>query len=116
MKKAKRFAALALSTLMAAGLFAGCGAPASGSAPASGTGTVSSSQQESAPVEVSVAIWGADDGLADPNDPILKRIEEETGVRLVPQNVTWDDSSQKIQLLSPGCGKCIPKKSLAIRQ
>ena len=98
MKKAKRFAALALSTLMAAGLFAGCGAPASGSAPASGTGAVSSSQQESAWVEVSVAIWGADDGLADPNDPILKRIEEETGVRLVPQNVTWDDSSQKIQL------------------
>ena len=98
MKKAKRFAALALSTLMAAGLFAGCGAPASGSAPASGTGAVSSSQQESALVEVSVAIWGADDGLADPNDPILKRIEEETGVRLVPQNVTWDDSSQKIQL------------------
>lgn len=90
MKKAKRFAALALSTLMAAGLFAGCGAPASGSAPASGTGAVSSSQQESALVEVSVAIWGADDGLADPNDPILKRIEEETGVRLVPQNVTWD--------------------------
>ena len=98
MKKAKRFAALALSTLMAAGLFAGCGAPASGSAPTSGTGAVSSSQQESAPVEVSVAIWGADDGLADPNDPILKRIEEETGVRLVQQNVTWDDSSQKIQL------------------
>ena len=62
MKKAKRFAALALSTLMAAGLFAGCGAPASGSAPASGTGAVSSSQQESALVEVSVAIWGADDG------------------------------------------------------
>ena len=57
-----------------------------------------SSQQESALVEVSVAIWGADDGLADPNDPILKRIEEETGARLVPQNVTWDDSGQKIEL------------------
>lgn len=55
-------------------------------------------QQESAWFEVSVAIWGADDGLADPNDPIFKRIEEETGVRLVPQNVTLDDSSQKIQL------------------
>ena len=32
------------------------------------------------------------------NDPIYKTIEEKTGVKLVPQNVTWDDADQKIQL------------------
>ncbi len=94
MKKAKRFTALVLSTLMAAGIFTGCGAPASSDVSPSGSGSASSSS----PIEVSVAIWGADDGLADPNDPILKKIEEETGVRLVSQHVTWDDSEQKIQL------------------
>ena len=94
MKKAKRFTALVLSTLMAAGIFTGCGTPVSSDVSPSGSGSASSSS----PIEVSVAIWGADDGLADPNDPILKKIEEETGVRLVSQHVTWDDSEQKIQL------------------
>ena len=79
MKKAKRFTALVLSTLMAAGIFTGCGAPVSSDVSPSGSGSTSSSS----PIEVSVAIWGADDGLADPNDPILQKIEEETGVRLV---------------------------------
>ena len=41
---------------------------------------------------------GAEDGLANPDDPILKQIEEKAGVHLVPQNVTWDDAEQKIQL------------------
>lgn len=104
MKKAKRLAALALSILMTAGLLAGCGAPAetgdSGGTPdtPAAPGTPVSTEQAQAPIEVSVAIWGADDGLADPNDPILKKIEEETGVRLVAQNITWDDADQKIQL------------------
>lgn len=42
---------------------------------------------------------GAEDGLSGgENDPIYKTIEEKTGVKLVPQNVTWDDADQKIQL------------------
>lgn len=53
---------------------------------------------EAAPVEVTISIWGADDGLTNPDDPILKQIEARTGVKLVPQNVTWDDAEQKIQL------------------
>ena len=98
MKKAKRIVALALSAVMAAGLLAGCGGTAPSSISASGTGADASEQQGSELVEVSIAIWGAEDGLADPDDPILKKLEEETGVRLIPQNVTWDDAEQKIQL------------------
>lgn len=103
MKKAKRIPALALSALMATSLLVGCGgAPASSSVTTDDTGAVSTAsstaQQENTPVDISIAIWGADEGLSDPNDPILKGIEEATGVHLVPQNVTWDDSEQKIQL------------------
>lgn len=98
MKKAKRIVALALSAVMAAGLLAGCGGTAPSSISASGTGADASEQQGNELVEVSIAIWGAEDGLADPDDPILKKLEEETGVRLIPQNVTWDDAEQKIQL------------------
>lgn len=61
-------------------------------------GADASEQQGNELVEVSIAIWGAEDGLADPDDPILEKLEEETGVRLIPQNVTWDDAEQKIQL------------------
>lgn len=98
MKKANRFLALGLSVAMAAGLLAGCGGAGStpaGSAadPASGTDAGSK-----APVEVSIAIWGVEEALSNPDDPVLKQIEEKTGVKLVPQNVTWDDSEQKIQL------------------
>ena len=50
------------------------------------------------PIEVSVAIWNAEDGLNDPEDPIYKKLVEKTGVKLVPQNITWDDAGQKIQL------------------
>ena len=98
MKKAKRIVALALSAVMAAGLLAGCGGTAPSSISASGTGADASEQQGNELVEVSIAIWGAEDGLADPDDPILEKLEEETGVRLIPQNVTWDDAEQKIQL------------------
>lgn len=45
MKKAKRFAALALSTLMAAGLFGRMRSSGIRRAPASGTGAVSSSRK-----------------------------------------------------------------------
>lgn len=99
MKKAKRVSALALSAVMAAGLFAGCGSsPSSSPAPSTDSGAASDAKQSASPIEVSVAIWGADDGLSNPDDPILKKLEQETGVRLVPQNVTWDDAGQKVQL------------------
>lgn len=110
MKKTTRFLALALSVLMLLGALAGCAAsttepentPAQDSAKTEQTAqtetTDNTAEPAEAPVEVSIAIWGAEDALANPDDPILKQLEEKTGVRLVPQNVTWDDSEQKIQL------------------
>lgn len=109
MEKRKQILALVLSTAMAAGMLTGCG----------GTDETAKQQEEiktaeqkddsvkeeagdaEAPaemVEVSVTIWGAEDGLANPDDPILKQLEERTGVKLIPQNITWDDASQKVQL------------------
>lgn len=106
-KMAKRFLALAMGTVMAAGVLTGCGKTPQKPADSPNTGTpaVSAQEQEkqenqgtAEPVEVTIAIWGAEDGLSNQEDPIYKKIEEKTGVRLIPQNVTWDDSEQKIQL------------------
>lgn len=107
-KTVKRFLALALSTAMAASAFTGCGqknkaegdqSEKTSSASEAETTTGEAEETVSADsIEITVAIWGAEDGLANPEDPILKQIEEKTGVHLVPQNVTWDDSEQKIQL------------------
>lgn len=102
MKKATRLLAMALSILLVCGMFAGCGgtAPQPEPTPKQEAPTQQAVPAEKAqePVEISIAIWGVEDALANPNDPILKQLEEKTGVRLVPQNVTWDDSEQKIQL------------------
>lgn len=104
MKKTKRFwafacaAALALSLLTACGGTAGSSGNPSSSAPGGGAAPASSGTESTAPVEVTVAIWGAEDALADPEDPLLQILQEKTGVRLVAQNVTWDDAEQKIQL------------------
>lgn len=90
MKKTRKCVAMALSILMAAGVLVGCKATL-------GENRESASNTDG-PIEVTVAIWGAEDGLSNPDDALLKKIEEKTGVRLVAQNVTWDDSEQKIQL------------------
>lgn len=107
-KTVKRFLALALSTAMAVSAFTGCGQKnetkgdqsikTSSASEGEATTGEAKATASSDSVEITVAIWGAEDGLANQEDPILKKIEEETGVHLVPQNVTWDDSEQKIQL------------------
>ena len=109
MRKHKRLLAAFLGMTMAASMLAGCGNGGNNNKPAEKSGKTvesaatsnskSSASTESAkPVDVTVAIWGVDDGLSDPNDPILKTLEEKTGVHLVPQNITWDDAEQKVQL------------------
>lgn len=92
MKNVKRFTAAVLAASMAVSGLAGCGKKED----AKNNETES---KDSDVVEVSVAIWGAEDGLNGcENDPIYQKILEETGVKLVPQNITWDDAEQKIQL------------------
>ena len=109
MKKHKRLLAAFLGMTMAVSMLAGCGKTSDGDKQAGKTdSTVKSSTAAgskmstaaTAPVDVTVAIWGADDGLSDSNDPILKKLEEKTGVHLIPQNITWDDFEQKVQLWS----------------
>lgn len=91
MKYRKRIIAVLLTATLSIGALSACGKK-----------KAESQDQNSGSdktIEVSVAIWGADDGLADgENDPIYKKIVEETGVKLVPKNITWDDGEQKIQL------------------
>lgn len=84
--KLKKMAAWSLAAVMVTSSFIGSSAEESNGA----------TQED--PIEVSVAIWNAEDGLNDPEDPIYKKLVEKTGVKLVPQNITWDDSGQKIQL------------------
>lgn len=108
MRKMKKLTASLLAVTVAAGLLAGCGgqsgttAPAAESAPAEEAASKTAEEPAPAaaePVEVTIAIWGAEDGFSGgENDPIYKTIEEKTGVKLVAQNVTWDDADQKIQL------------------
>lgn len=47
----------------------------------------------------------------------LRMEEERIRVEFLKQwKDVWQSVPARIQLLSPGCGKCIPKRSLAIRQ
>ena len=97
MKKAKRILAACLTASMALSAFSACAEKqAAGSTAASGTAEAVSADEVT---EVSVAIWGAEEGLAGGSqDAVLSELEKATGVRLVPQNITWDDADQKIQL------------------
>lgn len=108
MKSTKRILALALSLIMLMGVLAGCASEKTAS-PATEAKKAEAAQSTQAeekpteeekeePIEVSIAIWGIEDALTDPNDPVLQKIEEAAGIKIVPQNVTWDDAEQKIQL------------------
>lgn len=106
MKKTHKILSGAMSAVLALGLLAGCGG-STGKTQTSdnkgGDAKQSSGKKEETsakPIEVSLAIWGAGVGLADQNDPIYKEIVKNTGVKLIPKNVTWDDFTQKIQLWS----------------
>lgn len=99
MKQTRRFLALACCAVLALSMLAACGGTQSASGtPALGGASASSGRDAAQLIEVTVAIWGAEDALANPDDPLLRTLEEKTGVRLVAQNVTWDDADQKIQL------------------
>ncbi|MGP1403452.1 MAG: extracellular solute-binding protein [Catonella sp.] len=114
MRKHKKLLAAFLGITMAVSMLSACGNGTSnektstkpgstaasaklGSTAASGK---TSTTENAKPVDVTVAIWGIEDALSDPDDAILKTLEEKTGVHLIPQNITWDDAEQKVQLWS----------------
>lgn len=108
----KKMMAIGMSLCMAAGL-AACGQEG---ADAAGTQETAKAQEsgteaqngaddgvetadvwlEGDPVEISIAIWNADEAFA--GDEVLSTIEEKLNIRIKPMNVTWDDYTQKIQL------------------
>lgn len=53
------------------------------------------SQEEE--VEISLAVWGVEDALSA-GDEVLANIESKFNIKLVPENITWDDYTEKIQL------------------
>ena len=54
---------------------------------------------EEAPMEISVAVWKADETITTPEeDAVLKQICDKLNITLKPINVTWDDYEQKIQV------------------
>lgn len=92
--KLKKIIALSMVVAMTSASLSGCG----GQENVGEENENSSNGRTEKPVEISVAIWGAEDGLSDPEDAIYKKLVEETGVKLVPKNITWDDAGQKVQL------------------
>ena len=52
---------------------------------------------EPAPMEITVAIWNADEAFSA-SDDVLQAIQDKLGIKIIPQNMTWDDYAQKAQL------------------
>lgn len=48
-------------------------------------------------VEISLAVWNVGDAFSAQDD-VLKAVEEKFNVKFVPENITWDDYTEKIQL------------------
>ena len=81
----KKTIALLLAVLTLAGVLAGCGSEKT----ASGDG----------PIEISVGIWDAEKGLSGgENDRMLQYIEDQIGIRLIPQDMSEADYHDKVTL------------------
>lgn len=48
------------------------------------------------PVKIRVAIWNADETFK--GDSVLEEVENRLNIRIVPENITWDDYTQKLML------------------
>lgn len=59
--------------------------------------TVAMADEASDPVEITIAIWNADEAFSA-GDEVLTTIEEKLGIKITPVNLTWDDYTQKVQL------------------
>lgn len=108
MRKAKRvLVALILFTLVAT-LLGGCGGSNSntttgtstaGTASAGTTATEPATTEVGPPMEISFAMWEIGASFPEGNsDAVYDLIKQKFNVTIKPVKVTWDDSSQKIQL------------------
>lgn len=101
MRNAKKWLAVVLASAMAAGMLAGCGS-SNGGGETSSKSTVSESvaaDDFSEHMDISLAFWDVESNLTGtPDDKVLKTLEDKFNVTFVPQNITWDDYEQKLQL------------------
>lgn len=115
MRNLKKWAALFLTASMMTGIVTGCGndsaAPVadSGAKPAvqetkaeedsqtdAGTEEVSDFSEH---LDISIGSWDVETKLTGtPDDKVLKAIEDKFNITFIPQNLTWDDYGQKLQL------------------
>lgn len=117
MRNIKKWAALIMAAAMIMGTLAGCGSSSSGTtesaaAPAAEEPAAEeAAAEEAAPAEeaaaadfsehldITLAFWDVESNLtATENDKVLQALEEKFNVTFVPQNISWDDYEQKLQL------------------
>ena len=115
MRNIKKWASLLLASAMLAGALAGCGSststasqetaasPASEAADAENGAESAGDEAQAADysehMEISLAYWDVEANLTGtPDDKVLQTLEEKFNVTFVPQNITWDDYEQKLQL------------------
>lgn len=119
MRNTKRWASLFLAVSLTAGVLSGCGNSAGeaktdkGAAAASEpVGEKEAQKEEMAKnegeteessfanhLEISIGSWDVETNFTKtPDDKVLKAIEDRFNVTFVPQNLTWDDYGQKLQL------------------
>lgn len=119
MKNMKKWTALFMAAAMTAGMLAGCGSTAEtpaadtnnevqDSADAAVQDDGSGAAEESAAaaaadfsehMDISLAFWDVEANLTGTeDDQVLKTLEEKFNVTFVPQNLSWDDYEQKLQL------------------
>ena len=104
MKNLKKVVLLLLVAAMMISVFAGCGGQSTkettGSTTAAAATTATSAEDPlKDKMEISFAMWGA--GAAFDNskpDAVRDQIYKDLNITINPQNVTWDDYAQKIQV------------------
>jgi ABC-type sugar transport system, periplasmic component len=107
----KRVTALLISMLLAMSMLSGCKKENTSATEetevtpniteaAAGADTSSGTTNDfSEHMDISLAFWDAEANLkGTENDEVLKAMEDKFNVTFVPQNITWDDFTQKIQL------------------
>lgn len=93
MKKIKLFTAALLTLAIAAGC------AQKGGSNTDSTSLPNESGAKNDLVEISIGYFDAQEALANQdNDPLYKALEEKTGVRLVPKELTSSDYHEKVQL------------------
>lgn len=93
--KFKKFISSVLAVSLAAVVFTGCGA--SDDSDKAGSDKINEGGDK--PVELTVGFWDAQEALSGgKDDKMLQTLEEKTGVKLIPQDMTSSDYHEKVQL------------------